>query len=33
VIVGATDGRMTQIVGGEVQPGLEVLTDTLQAAK
>ncbi len=33
VVVGATDGRMTQIVGGEVQPGLEVLTDTLQAAK
>jgi HlyD family secretion protein len=33
VVVGATDGRMTQIVGGEVQPGLEVLTDTLQPAK
>jgi len=33
VVVGATDGRMTQIVGGEVQPGLEVLTDTLQAAQ
>ena len=33
VIIGATDGRMTQIVGGEVQPGLEVLTDTLQPAK
>lgn len=33
VIVGATDGRMTQIVGGEVQPGLELLTDTLQPAK
>jgi HlyD family secretion protein len=33
VVVGATDGRMTQIVGGEVQPGLEVLTDTLQPPK
>jgi HlyD family secretion protein len=33
VVVGATDGRMTQVVGGEVQPGLEVLTDTLQTVK
>jgi HlyD family secretion protein len=33
VVVGATDGRMTQVVGGEVAPGLEVLTDTLQPAK
>ena len=33
VVIGATDGRMTQIVGGEVQPGLEVLTDTLQTTK
>jgi HlyD family secretion protein len=33
VIVGATDGRMTQIVSGDVQPGLEVLTETLHAAK
>lgn len=33
VTVGATDGRMTQIVAGEVQPGLDVLTDTLSAAK
>jgi HlyD family secretion protein len=33
VVVGATDGRMTQIVGGEAQPGLEVLTDTLQTVK
>lgn len=33
VVVGATDGRMTQIVGGEVQPGLELLTDTLQPAR
>jgi HlyD family secretion protein len=33
VTVGATDGRMTQIVAGEVQPGLEVLTDTAQAAQ
>jgi HlyD family secretion protein len=33
VTVGATDGRMTQIVAGELQPGLEVLVDTLQPAK
>lgn len=33
VVVGATDGRVTQIVAGEVQPGLEILTDTLRAAK
>jgi HlyD family secretion protein len=33
VTVGATDGRMTQIVGGDVQPGLEVLTDIRQGAK
>ena len=29
---GATDGRLTEVVGGDVQPGLEALTDTLQAA-
>lgn len=33
VTVGATDGRMTQIVAGEVEPGLEVLVDTVQAGK
>jgi HlyD family secretion protein len=33
VVVGATDGRLTQIVGGEAQPGLEVITDTLQPVK
>lgn len=33
VVVGASDGRMTQIVGGDVQPGRELLTDTLQPAK
>ena len=33
VTVGASDGRMTEVVAGEVQPGLEVLTDTLQTAK
>jgi HlyD family secretion protein len=33
VTVGATDGRMTEVVAGTVQPGLEVLTDVLQAAK
>jgi HlyD family secretion protein len=33
VTVGATDGRMTQVVAGDVQPGLEVLTDIRQGAK
>jgi HlyD family secretion protein len=33
VRVGATDGRVTEIVGGDVADGLEVLTDTLRAAK
>jgi HlyD family secretion protein len=33
VTVGATDGRMTQIVAGEVEPGLEVLTDVALNAK
>lgn len=33
VTVGATDGRMTEVVAGAVQPGLEVLTDVLQAAR
>ncbi|MBI4195604.1 MAG: efflux RND transporter periplasmic adaptor subunit [Betaproteobacteria bacterium] len=33
VTVGATDGRMTQIITGDVQPGLEILTDTLRGAK
>ena len=31
VSVGATDGRVTQITAGDVQPGLEILIDTLQA--
>jgi HlyD family secretion protein len=33
ITVGATDGRTTQVVGGEVQPGLEVLTDVVQPAR
>lgn len=33
VTVGASDGRMTEIVAGNVKPGLEVLTDVLQPAK
>ncbi|MCC6608107.1 MAG: efflux RND transporter periplasmic adaptor subunit [Burkholderiales bacterium] len=33
VTVGASDGRRTEIVAGNVKPGLEVLTDVLQAAK
>jgi HlyD family secretion protein len=33
VTVGATDGRMTQVLAGDLQPGMEVLTDTLQAGK
>jgi HlyD family secretion protein len=32
VTVGATDGRMTQVITGDLQPGMEVLTDTLAAA-
>jgi len=31
--VGASDGRMTEVVSGNVKPGLEVLTDVVQAAK
>ena len=33
VKVGATDGRMTQVVAGELAAGLEVLTDAIQPAK
>jgi HlyD family secretion protein len=33
VTVGATDGRMTEIVAGELAPGLEVLIDTVQGAR
>ncbi len=33
VTVGASDGRMTQVVEGDLQPGIEVLIDTLQAGK
>jgi len=33
VTVGATDGRMTQIVAGEVEPGLDVITDVALNAK
>jgi len=33
VTVGATDGRMTQIVAGDVKPGLEVIIDTLHGGK
>lgn len=30
ITVGATDGRMTEVVAGEIQPGLQVLTDTVE---
>jgi len=33
VTVGATDGRMTQIVAGEVEPGLDVIIDVALNAK
>ena len=33
VTVGATDGRMTQIVAGEVEPGLDIITDVALNAK
>lgn len=33
VTVGATDGRMTQIVSGAVEPGLDVIVDVLAGAK
>jgi HlyD family secretion protein len=33
VTVGASDGRMTEVVSGNVKPGLDVLTDVLQQAK
>jgi HlyD family secretion protein len=33
VTVGATDGRMTQVVSGDLQPGAEVLTDTIAAGR
>jgi HlyD family secretion protein len=33
VALGPTDGRVTQIVAGPVQPGTEVITGTLQPAK
>jgi hypothetical protein len=32
VTAGATDGRMTQVVAGELRPGMEVLTDVAPAA-
>jgi HlyD family secretion protein len=32
ITVGASDGRMTEVVGGDVRAGLEVLTDTVAAA-
>lgn len=33
VTVGASDGRMTEIVSGDLEAGVEVLTDVLQSAK
>jgi HlyD family secretion protein len=33
VTVGATDGRMTQVVSGALAPGAEVLTGVVQSAK
>lgn len=33
VTVGATDGRMTEVLAGELQPGVEVLTDIIAGAK
>jgi len=30
ITVGATDGRMTEVVAGEIQPGLQVVTDTVE---
>jgi HlyD family secretion protein len=33
VTVGPTDGRMTEIVGGTLQPGAEVITGAMQPAK
>jgi HlyD family secretion protein len=33
VTVGPSDGRMTAVVEGDVQPGLDLLTDVLQQAK
>jgi HlyD family secretion protein len=29
VTVGATDGRLTEVTGGELQPGMHVVTDSL----
>jgi multidrug efflux pump subunit AcrA (membrane-fusion protein) len=31
VTVGATDGRMTEVTGGELQPGMQVVTASLGA--
>jgi HlyD family secretion protein len=31
--VGATDGRVTQVLAGDLQPGMEVLTDTVAGTK
>ena len=33
VRTGATDGRMTELVSGEVEPGVELLVDTVSAGK
>jgi HlyD family secretion protein len=33
VTVGATDGHVTQIVSGAVEPGLDVIVDVLSGAK
>jgi HlyD family secretion protein len=33
ITVGATDGRVTQIVAGEVEPGLDVIVDVAAGAK
>ena len=33
VKTGATDGKMTEIVSGALKPGMQVVTETLEAAK
>jgi HlyD family secretion protein len=33
VTVGVTDGQMTEVVGGDVQPGMPLLTDVVISKK
>jgi len=33
VRVGATNGRMTEVIGGELQPGIQVITESLGTQK